>query len=396
MLGVSFVVLFLFMWVDPLPVGLQDFLARFGLGGRYVGAALRMYFISPGASIWSTSPVLLLAVAGGVILWREGRYQLVVAIWLIGFAYGFGHAISAGPHWFGGLSFPPRFLVPAVAVLILGSAPMADRLVRERRRAAGLLWLILLVYGLWIQFSAVSLDWWHYGESLPPEASGFAEWDPALAQPQYFRWVVLPRRWADLGLNFIWVRSHLPIWVFSLGIYGTAIGLSLLLLLREPGRRWRHATWSLAVLLLPLTLLNLSLAYDRDPRTRSQQEALKEALDFLEANATAEDVLLLPGNDYGDFILNHLDGPVPRPVILPRPRAQAASDKQPAEVVSGNPNDWFDVPSVRIISHLAGKHERLWILENTSPFMELEFSAPGTVFCTSLLSIKRSATCDCR
>ena len=49
--------------------------------------------------------------------------------------------------------------------------------------------------------------------------------------------------------------------------------------------------------------------------------------------------------------------------------AQAASDRQPAQVLSDNPNDWFDVRSYRVIQHLARHHDRLWVLDNTSPFM---------------------------
>ena len=60
---------------------------------------------------------------------------------------------------------------------------------------------------------------------------------------------------------------------------------------------------------------------------------------------------------------------------MPRPLAQAASDRQPAAVESANPNDWFDVPSARMLSHLAENHERLWLLENTSPFMSWSFRA---------------------
>ena len=55
------------------------------------------------------------------------------------------------------------------------------------------------------------------------------------------------------------------------------------------------------------------------------------------------------------------------------PLAQAASDKQPALVLSNNANSWFDVQSLRIIQHLAGRHDRLWVLDNTSPFMPWSF-----------------------
>ena len=143
--------------------------------------------------------------------------------------------------------------------------------------------------------------------------------------------------------------------------------------MRHPRGRWRHLTPLFALLSIPLVLLNLSSAYDKDPLTQSGQRALHEAIDFFAKNARADDVLLLAGTDYGDFILNHLDSALPRPIILERPLAQAASDKQPAAIVSENPNDWFDVQSFRSVQHLALHLDRLWVLANTSPFMRWSF-----------------------
>ena len=295
------------MLADPMPALVQDLLAQFGWRDKYINDALRAYFLSPGASLWATSPILLLALVGGAMLWRAGRVQLVLAIWLIVFAYGLGHAISTDRHWTGGLSFPPRFLTPAIPALILLTAPVARALLNGRRWTLRALWAVLLMYGIWIQFSAVSLDWRHFGESLPAASGGLAEWEPASWQPQYFRWFVLPQRWGDLGLNFLWLRAQAPIWAISMGLYAAVVGASLVLLLRRPGRRWRHAALPLVCLLPPLALLNLSYVYDRDPRTRSQQAALHAAIGYLEAQAGAEDALLLPGNDYGEFFLNHQD-----------------------------------------------------------------------------------------
>ena len=80
----------------------------------------------------------------------------------------------------------------------------------------------------------------------------------------------------------------------------------------------------------------------------------------------------MASNDYGAFILNHLDHPLPRPIILGRPLAQAASDRQPAEIVSDNPNDWFDVSSFRIIQHLAGAARSLMGVSRYQPLYDLE------------------------
>ncbi len=361
------------MLIDPLPAAVLQELERFGYSGEYIGEALRTYLLSPGASLWGTSPIVLLALAGGVMLWRRGQYRLPVFACVFCAVYAIGHAISTGPHWFGGLSWPPRFLLPVIPILMLLTAPVAELLFERGRRALRLIWLLLLTYGIWIQFSAVSLSWNHYSDSLPAESSGLSEWTPSLTEPRYFRWVVLPRRWSDLGFDFLWTRANLPVWGLSFFALGAVFSVALLQVMRRRRSRWRYAAPPLTLLCLTLILLNLSAAYKKDPRTQSHKEALHAAIDFLSIHAAADDVLLLTSNDYGDFILNHLDGAAPRPIILPRPPAQAASDRQPALLRSSNPNDWFDVGSLRALQHLAQQKRRLWVLDNTSPFMPWSF-----------------------
>ena len=372
-IGLPLLILGMAMLVHPLPRGFRDLLAGLGLQSKYIGSALRAYILSPGASIWATSPLLLLAICGCAMQWRQRRYRLAAAMSTLFVCYTLGHALGTGQHYFGGLSWPPRFLLPIVPILMLGTAPVIALLLQRRAKLWRLVSLILLLYGIWVQFSGVSLSWKHYSESLPAESGGLSEWEPSLLQPRYFRWVVLPGRWADLGLDFIWTRSQLPFWGLSFGVFAIAVAASLYWLLRHPQNRWRYATPIIVFLGVPLTWLNLSAAFDRDPRTQSQQLALHDVIDVFESEARADDVLLLPGNDYGNFILNHLDSAAPRPIVLSEPLAQAASPSQPARVLSANPNDWFDVQTFRIIHHVASGHDRLWLLADTSPFMSWSF-----------------------
>ena len=119
--------------------------------------------------------------------------------------------------------------------------------------------------------------------------------------------------------------------------------------------------------------LNLRAVYERDAATRSQQPALHEALAILTQGPGSGEVLLLPDNRYGEFILNHLDSDHIRPIVLPASPAQAASDKQPALLESSNPNDWFDVASFRALHHVASRRDRVFLLAHTSPFMTWSF-----------------------
>lgn len=361
------------MIVDPLPNALRQLSASLQIDTTYLSAALRSYVLSPGASIWGTSPILLMSLAGAALLWRQGQYRLLTACSLMVAGYVLGHAITTGAHWFGGLSWPPRFLLPVIPFAMLAAAPIAQRVFRPGSIRWRLLWGALLLYGAWIQFNSVALSWAHFGESLPAEAHELSEWSPAMWQPAYFRWTLLPQRWPDLGLDFLWTRANLPVWGLSFALLVCLLAAALLILLRCRQSRWIHALLLLPPLCLVILYLNLSSAYYKDPRTRSQQTALHEALAYLEASSAPDDILLLPGNDYGNFVLNHQTSATPRVIVLPRPVAQAASDRQPAKVISSNPNSWFDLNTARAIRHAAASHERVWVLANTSPFMPWSF-----------------------
>ena len=373
LLAVAVLVTLALIFIDPLPAPLSTSLKQLGIATEYIGSALRSYLISPGASLWGTSPIILLAIAGCLMLWRQRRFRLVLTIVMFLICYATGHALTTGAHWFGGLSWPPRFLLPVIPVLMLATAPVAERLLERRTMGLRMLWALLLVYGIWIQFSGVSLSWSHFSGTLPAESQGLAEWPPSMFQPQYFRWALLPQRWQDLGFDFLWTRTQSSIWGISFTLFAGVVTTALCRLIRHSRSRWRDTSPLLAIICAMLIVLNLTAIYDKDPRTQSKQAALHEAFDYLEQEAQPHEVLLLPGNDYGNFVLNHLDAAAPRTIILPRPLAQAASDKQPALVLSNNANSWFDVQSLRIIQHLAGRHDRLWVLDNTSPFMPWSF-----------------------
>lgn len=373
LLSIVVMLLVALMFVEPLADSLRGLLPELDPATDFVAYALRTYLLSPGASFWGTSPLLLLSILGALILLRQGHGRLAWTIFALVAGYALAHALTTGAHWFGGLSWPPRFLVPVIPVAMLATAPIADKVVNGRNKWLAMVWMVLLLYGIWIQFSAVSLGLEHYGESLPAESMALSEWEPGLVEPRYFRWVVLPGRWADLGIDFLWVRAGQPWWPISFGAFGLAVALLMRRIHRSPRSRWRRTTPILAILFLPWLYLNLSAIYDRDPATRSQQPALRDTLAALKENATDGDVLLLPDNLYGEFVLNHLDGSRIRPIVLPSSPAQAASDKQPALLSSKNPNDWFGVFSFRAIHHLASSHDRLWFLANTSPFMAWSF-----------------------
>lgn len=373
LLSLQIVGLLVFAIFEPFSGVVQTFAARFNEMPEIIGYVLRIYILSPGGSLWATSPMILLAIIGSVMLLRRGQHRLVWLVWLAFVGYTVGHALVTGADWFGGQSWPPRFLVPILPVIMMATAPVFETIFNKKHQLLTALWLTLLGYGMWIQFSGVSLMWYQYENSLPIESNGLTEWELGLTQINYFRWVVLPQRWNDLGLDFLWTRTGVQSWGVQFAGLTLLIFGTLLWVLRRKNSWLRLAIPIFAIAWGGLVLINFQAVYDRDPVVQSHKQALHDAVDYMVQHAKPDDILLLPNNFYERFILNHLDVAAPRPIILQPELAEPPSERQPAEVVSNNPNDWLPLSSLRVLHHIASNRDGFWYLANTSPFMTWSF-----------------------
>ena len=110
--------------------------------------------LSPGKGLIFYMPAVMLAVAGLVIMWR--RYKavtLAIGLPLLTTTV----AYSSYDSWYGGQSWGPRFLVPAVPLIMLAIAPLWDA--TKRRWLRGL-YLAVLALSLIVQLGVVTADWW--------------------------------------------------------------------------------------------------------------------------------------------------------------------------------------------------------------------------------------------
>lgn len=367
----------------------QTLFMPLGISTTYIRPALHTYLFSVGGSLWGTSPVLLLALPGLWWLWRHKQMRLIGCVLLAVIGYAAGHALLTDIHWFGGLSWPSRFMVPVVPIIMVAVLPVIDSLfspqspstnekisAKQRAVLRGFAWLIfaiLLVYSLWIQFNAVALPWTHYLDLLPEGVP--LEWSDGLNRLEFLRWVLLPGSWQTLGFDFAWTRAGVAGWLLFYGIFAFvwafAAGICVWL------RAWAHGIGGFIAITGLMFLLglygSLRQLYENDGLYYAQKTALHDVLHILEAEAQPGDVLLLADETYSKFMLNYNRLTSPRVITLPYQPGERASEKAPVLVEADNPVDLLSGDRAwltpNVLDHVAMKHDRVWLLAHNGPYL---------------------------
>lgn len=357
---------------QPVYQTLARLLRRTPLIVELMHVASHTYLLSIGGSLWGTSPVVLLALPGMWWLYRRGQYRYILAALAAILAFAFGYAFLRGIHWFGGLSWPPRFLLPALPFLMLAALPALQRLTQRPVRG----WMItgaaiLILYSLWIQISAVSVPWGVYTAALPPEAYGVSEWGGGLNLLRYLRWVVIPSLWATTPLDFAWARVNNAAWPVLFGIIAVFSIWQIVVFLRHPERiRWAR----FRIVIMPLALvvavyLGLRLISDDPLYMPSEKEALYQVIGTINEQVQPGDVLLLSNDTYQPFFLNNGKSPQLRVITLPDQPGEQPSPEQPAQVISENPDALLTKETIPLIYNLAAQREHLWLLVDSGPWL---------------------------
>ncbi len=362
----------------PFPVLYQRLAALFHRSPEQIATvhhAFHTYLLSVGGSVWGTSPVLLLAIPGLIVLYRRQEYRYPFAVTAIVCGFALGYAVLRGDHWFGGLSWPPRFMIPVIPFLMLGTLPIFDHVLSLVRRwwvISGV--VVICIYSLWVQLSAVSFDWGVYIKLLPPEANGLVEWGGGLNVLRYLRWVLIPTALGRFQLDFAWERVGVPVWPVACFVIIVISGIWVFRLLRKPpdqlptftvGSLWQYLLFPVSI----IVLVGLGLrSINEDEIYSGANPSLHAVLPLIQSNTHTGDVLLLADNEYEPFFLNHGKLSHPRVISLPDSPGEQPSPEQLPEVRSTNPDVLLLKTSVPLIYNLAQYHSTLWLLADLGPF----------------------------
>jgi hypothetical protein len=332
--------------------------------------ALHSYLLSIGGSVWGTSPIVLLALPGLYLLYQRRQYRYIAALLVLVPTFAFGYAILRGIHWFGGLSWPPRFLIPTIPFFMLAALSVFQR-IRSRPRWFTVLTVALLVYSVWVQLSGVTLPWGAYNAALPPEAGGLSEWGGGLNELRYLRWVLIPQQWGRTSLDFAWVRADTWLWPLLFAVLVAACIAVLVGLFRRPGARWQRLTMLLPVVLLVCAGLGLRSIYHDPLYEPVNRDALESVVEQVRAESVPGDVLLVDSQTYHyeQYFLNEAKFAVPRVVSMPPQPGEQFGPDQPPRVRSDNPDLLLFSDTIPFIYNLALKRDRLWLLVDNGPWI---------------------------
>ncbi|NLX10048.1 MAG: hypothetical protein GXY36_10365 [Chloroflexi bacterium] len=376
--------------VVVLLIGALNADTLFGLSGRYAFAdrleqargnlsdmarGVRGYLFSPARSLWVFSPVLLLGLAGLPRLGRARRWRQIAVPLVMLAAFVIGYAIVRGPEWYGGLGWGPRYLVPVTPFVALWLLPVIEALLeRGAAWALRLGALLIVLISAAVQVIATLLPVDYYYDTLarqdPPivpwnEGAWSLRWSPlwvyveALDEPHTVDWA-----W-QYAAGRSWL---LPVLAAALAVL--AVGALVMWIRCRDGAR-SAALGTVAGLSAAVALvLGVGLyAIRLDPRYYGDFAPTRDLLRQLEAQARPGDVIVLNDNFYAEFFMNYYKRRDPAVWTLPQSPGERGSLEQAPQVESPNPDDLIHLSNTLTLNHLAQRHERLWLVLNTSRFI---------------------------
>ena len=342
----------------------SNFLSLPNLDLEFFQEAMASQIISPGGSIWGSSPVILLAIPSVLLLWKRGPKRHCWSAVLLLACYSIGHA-TRGPHWFGGLSWPPRFLLPVVPFFMILSLPALEYLEKKKHRFLNLITATLISYSMIWQISSVIARWEDL--PLPGKANGLLEWSGSLFLFRYLRPVLVFSNLDQLEFDFAWLRAN----VFLLPLILLFVILIACILLRKLVIYPIHFPYY-TIIVFPSIAIVLFLAQlfaiAKDTVYATNQEALHKMLSSIDEILQKNDTVFVT-QEYRDVILNHSKVEFPRYVVLTFQPGESYHPEILAAVASSSPvNNLYRYTTYRLELMLSDM-DRFYFLSDAGPFL---------------------------
>jgi 4-amino-4-deoxy-L-arabinose transferase-like glycosyltransferase len=325
------------------------------------GPGLLGFLVSPGKSVWMYSPLLILALGAPLVhppqRWRESWLPLV---WLFWFA--FAYATKRAGLWHGGSSWGPRYMMPLTPFLMVAALAPIQRALESPRTWPKVGIALLALLGLAIQIGGTYVNlhaYYAYSRAQTGDVAwlGRPIWDPRWSQA-IGSLLYIPQA----SPNIVWLMCS--DWV-SLRVILAALAALIAGLVWIFRRRTRAAIIALPLVLIPVvTLFVLSRAYP-DHRFRGGNEELQGLRQYIEANISPEDIVVLSSPSYVDFFVNYYKGDATW-YSLPLSPGERYSFRQYA-LLSDTPDDLVAPEVASLMGHFSASPGILLLVVDTSP-----------------------------
>jgi len=348
----------------------------------YLGAAAAGYLISPGASIWAFSPVLLLSFIGAYSLIRARRERYVIAVLVMTITFVVGYAILQGTNWIGGKAWGPRYMVPLVPFIAILLLPLAESILARRVKIATLAVIVgIVVQSVFVQVVGLMVPLDAYPNYLLSESIALCPVDKAICASDLAHQIVV---WQDGVWNPLYLAPIVsadqfdtpsPIAWIANSSSGVVIPLSLLtialslVIIAEPRKLSRILVLSLSAGLVALLFFGMRSFY-YDLRYDGTNDAAWKVLDSLDAQLQPGDTILL--NDpstYLNFFMNYYKGSESIYTLPYAPGERSVPD-QPAEIETSNLDGQVNTYLSIMLARLSPKSARWWFISQYGPYSQ--------------------------
>ena len=330
---------------------------------------VRGYMFSPGRSMWLFSPVLLLGFFGWPRLARGRRWRLILMPLAMTISFVVGYAAIRGPElWHGGLGWGPRYLVPVTPFVALWLLPVAEALAEsapwKRLGALG-----VLAISIAIQVLGVVIPIHRYYDVLT--AHDIIAWEDGAWDPRWSQLRVSLDLLGDFPADFAWRYAVGDVWLLPalcavLGI-GALAGLVIWIRARAGSPRRAMLTAIALAVGVAITLGGGLLAIRHDLRYSGDFQPTRDLLALLKQRVRPDDVIVLNDYTYSRFFMNYYKLAEPMVITLSASPGERSSPDQTPERESPYADDLINPANTLILSDLARRHERFWLVINSSP-----------------------------
>jgi hypothetical protein len=324
------------------------------------------YLLSPGYSLWASSPLLILALGGLWSFYQDRHWHLILAplalLVMLVVGYGLG-----GREWHGGRGWGARYLLVAVPLVGLWLFPVIEWALEKAWHWLALLPLIAFSWGVQVAGLFVPLQTFY---------STLDQRFPGQAPASYFEegaWQVQQTQWWIQLQHFDLNHAPIALRYTDSSAWGLLIALvTVIALVLLKTNRLRWSALSLIAWMGCASGLILSLRHD--PRLLADRAELHYLVAALDQQARSSDMVILSDPEYGLFFMNYYRGGALYTVLPYSPGERESSAAPDPNVIdrdgSGDVN--FNERISKVIRDvldysLSGDFNNIWLVTNRRP-----------------------------